>query len=269
MQKSQKPGFAFLADIEKAFGSVCRNFIEAPLKSMIFGSYFVSWFITLHNKSTAKIIINGFLSDYFDIRSGVRQGCPWAPLLFLAATEPLACSIRDSQIGIDLLDGRIAYKGYANDTCCYVSHLQEIEKLFQIFQVYKEVSGLKLNESKSSVIPLGSSLGSPPPLNICCKRLAPGDHEAILGIQVGSLIAGSTFPLIRQAGFGPLLSILGALCTPDSRFATWVAGNPANRARRLGFLPSYKLADLAASELTDFLTFGFACPGFDFFIGGW
>jgi hypothetical protein len=81
-------------------------------------------------------------------------------------------------------------------------------------------------------------------------------------------MTGSTFPLIKQAGFGPLLSILGALCTPVSQFATWVAGNPANRARRLGFSASYKFADLAGSYLKDFLTFGLTCTFFTFFLRG-
>ena len=72
LQKHQKPGFAFLADIEKAFDSVCRDFLEASLRNLNFGDYFISWFLTLHNQSTAKIIINGFLSNAFPISSGVR-----------------------------------------------------------------------------------------------------------------------------------------------------------------------------------------------------
>lgn len=49
--KCQKPGFAFLADIEKAFDSVCsvcRDFLEASLRDLNFGYYFISWFLTLH-----------------------------------------------------------------------------------------------------------------------------------------------------------------------------------------------------------------------------
>jgi hypothetical protein len=76
MEKHHRPGFAFLADIEKAFDSVCRDFLEPSLRNFNFGEYFISWFITLHTKSTAKLIINGFLSNEFSIFLGVRQGCP-------------------------------------------------------------------------------------------------------------------------------------------------------------------------------------------------
>lgn len=187
MQRSQLPGFAFLADIEKAFDSVCREFLVASLSRMNFGDYFISWFLTLHCKFIARLIINGFLSKDFDILSGVRQGCPWAPLLFLAATEPLACNLRNSGIGIKTSSATFSYKGYADDTCCYLSDLSEIHKMLSIFQTYHEVSGLKLNELKSSLIPLGSSVGMVRPADITCKWLSPGDHESLFSVQVGCI----------------------------------------------------------------------------------
>jgi hypothetical protein len=60
MHNAQKSGFAFLADIEKAFDSVCRKFLQALLTRMNFGTYFISWFLILYNRSTAKLIINDF-----------------------------------------------------------------------------------------------------------------------------------------------------------------------------------------------------------------
>ena len=185
LHRNQLPGFAFLADIEKAFDSVCREFLVASLSKMNFGDFFISWFLTLHNKFTAKLIINGFLSESFDIHSGVRQGCPWAPLLFLAATEPLACNLRSSGIGIKIQNISFIYKGYADDTCCYLSDAAEVVDMLAVFSSYRAVSGLKLNELKSALIPLGKSVGMDRPANITCKWLSPGDHEPVLGIQVG------------------------------------------------------------------------------------
>lgn len=228
LQKHQKSGFAFLADIEKAFDSVCRDFLEASLVNLNFGDYFISWFLTLHNKSTAKIIINGFLSNDFPILSGVRQGCPWAPLLFLAATEPLACNIRKSGFGISLPHEKISYKGYADDTCCYISDMSEIRGIFDIFHTYKNVSGLKLNEGKSTMIPLGRSIGTQRPPNLPCKWLVPGDHEAILGIQVGSLYSDDAawnemikkFYRSIRTWIPKYLTIFGRICAVKSYIAS-------------------------------------------------
>jgi hypothetical protein len=37
MHNAQKSNFAFLADIEKAFDSICRDFLEASLRKLNFG----------------------------------------------------------------------------------------------------------------------------------------------------------------------------------------------------------------------------------------
>jgi hypothetical protein len=103
-----------------------RNFIARSLSAFGFGPKSISWFQLLHKDSTAQIIINGFLYDTFDIQSGVRQGCPWAPFLFLIGIEFLACALRSdaSLEGLLLSNGeRILYSGYADDTTLFVSKL--------------------------------------------------------------------------------------------------------------------------------------------------
>lgn len=117
--KTQKRGYAFLADWEKAYDRIDRGFLEQSLAAFGFGPTFCQWFRLLHKNSTAQVIVNGFLTDSFSVDSGVRQGCPWAPFLFLIGVEPLACALRqrnDIQ-GIVLPGGeKILYSGYADDT---------------------------------------------------------------------------------------------------------------------------------------------------------
>jgi hypothetical protein len=118
LEYKQRPGFAFLADIEKAYDSVCRTFLERCLSCFGFGDDFLRWFRILHSDTVARVTLTGFLSTSFKVVSGVRQGCPWAPLLFHCATESLACNIQDSYIsGICLPTAdALVYKGYADDT---------------------------------------------------------------------------------------------------------------------------------------------------------
>jgi hypothetical protein len=60
MQNPQRSGYAFLADIEKAFDSVSREFIERSVRCLNSGDFFISWFIILHKDSKARLIINNF-----------------------------------------------------------------------------------------------------------------------------------------------------------------------------------------------------------------
>jgi hypothetical protein len=70
LMKEVKPGFSFLADWEKAYDLVDRPFLKTCLEQFGFGDYFVRWFSRLHNNTTAKVIINGFLTKAFPVESG-------------------------------------------------------------------------------------------------------------------------------------------------------------------------------------------------------
>jgi len=59
--------------------------------------------------------------------------------------------------------------------------------MIKIFTSYKNIYGLKVNESKLPIIILNTCKGMLQPLKIFCNWLIPNDHETILNIQVGNL----------------------------------------------------------------------------------
>ena len=48
---------------------------------------------TIYEKPTAKIILNGENLKIFPLRSEIRQGCPFSPLLFNIVLEVLDMAI--------------------------------------------------------------------------------------------------------------------------------------------------------------------------------
>jgi hypothetical protein len=81
--KTVKPGLAFLADWEKAYDLADCSFLKENLCQFGFGPQFVQRFFVLHAGPVCKVILKSFQKDTFRIFSGVRQGCPLAPLLFM------------------------------------------------------------------------------------------------------------------------------------------------------------------------------------------
>jgi hypothetical protein len=90
--------------------------------------------------------------------------------------------------GIDLPDGKkLLYSGYADDTTLLLSSLEDLHKCVSTFNIYSKYSGMKLNLSKSTVIPLGAALENDPPHNFPFKYLPANEDETLLGVPVSRI----------------------------------------------------------------------------------
>ncbi|KAF1333391.1 Reverse transcriptase precursor, partial [Globisporangium splendens] len=99
---------ALLLDFAKAYDSLDRSFLAQALQHLGFPLKIVRLVKVLHSQTTYKFIVNGFLSRKYNVTSGIRQGCPLAPLLFILALEVLYRKIEASDeihgIGVRICD---------------------------------------------------------------------------------------------------------------------------------------------------------------------
>ena len=86
-----------LIDFEKAFDTVNWIFLHKTLSKFNLGDTFKKWIKLLYNNIQSTVINNGYFSPYFNLRRGVRQGCPISAYLFLLVVETLAISIRSNK----------------------------------------------------------------------------------------------------------------------------------------------------------------------------
>ena len=67
------------------------------LERMNFGETFVNYVKLMYSNVTAKIEINGELTEEVETTRGMRQGCPLSPLLFICVLELMAIEIRSNK----------------------------------------------------------------------------------------------------------------------------------------------------------------------------
>ena len=82
-----KEAYLFLIDLRKAYDTLDRSFLFRTLSHFGFPETFVRTVRLLPENSHMQLYINGLFGPHIPLRSGVRQGCPLAPQLFICAIE--------------------------------------------------------------------------------------------------------------------------------------------------------------------------------------
>ena len=152
------PGMAIFIDFKKAFDSVDWNFLAKVLEAFNFGPQIRKWIRTFYTDINSCVINNGYASEFFNLQRGVRQGCPLSGILFVLCAEILAQAIRNNNNikGIQIYNKEYKISQYADDTTAFVSDAKSAENLFETLRIFRDVSGLELNKSKTEGMWLGS-----------------------------------------------------------------------------------------------------------------
>lgn len=83
-------GLVTSLDYAMAFDTLDRDFLYKSLHSLGFGETILGWIRLMYSGAEACILNNGHSSGWFMLESGLRQGCPASPHLFVLAVESTA-----------------------------------------------------------------------------------------------------------------------------------------------------------------------------------
>ena len=152
-------GLMVACDYRQAFDSLEHEFIFAAMRAYNFGDDMIQWIKLLYSEAYLAIINNGFTSSWFKCTSGTFQGSPASGLIFALALEILAIRIRENTnikgILVDGVETKLSL--YADDMILYTADKISAETAIQTIKQFGEISGLWLNERKSSLMWLGAA----------------------------------------------------------------------------------------------------------------
>lgn len=120
-----------------------------------FSEKWISWTSSLYRDAESSILVKGNRLPSFPVQRSVRQGCPMAPYLYLFFSDILTYMINDRIYeirGLTLPDGSsVSIQCFADDTALFLQGSPEnLQKAFDVIQLFCEASGAKLNWHKSS-----------------------------------------------------------------------------------------------------------------------
>ena len=96
IQVNNKTGAVVALDYTKAFDTINKKFLVEVFKIAGFGPEFIQWVTVLMDGTESCVSYCGWLSAFFPVDTGIRQGCLFPPLAFVLAVELLAHKIRQS-----------------------------------------------------------------------------------------------------------------------------------------------------------------------------
>ena len=155
-----RKGMMIFLDMEKAFDRVSFKFLRKALRAVGFGENFVSWVSMMYNEDNApkrRMYVNGYYSHWFRIQSGVAQGCPLSPLLFLLVAEALKLALEDNDniTGIQVGDTTSLISRFADDSTLLLGNKKSYYHALRTVRKWGYATGMKENISKRQGLALG------------------------------------------------------------------------------------------------------------------
>ena len=164
--RRKENGILCKLDIEKAYDHIRWDFLLQIMERMGFGSKWISWIKWCISTASFSILVNGSSTGFFRSSRGLRQGDPLSPYLFVIGMEALSGMLKravegnfisgcriSGRVGGDIV---ISHLLYADDTILFCeANSEQLMYLRWTLMWFEAFSGLKINLTKSVIIPLG------------------------------------------------------------------------------------------------------------------
>ncbi|CAI5946852.1 unnamed protein product [Closterium sp. NIES-65] len=178
------PLLVLTVDIRKAYDLVDREFMYQCLSYLGLPSDFITWVRLLHTDTSTRVLVNNHPGPDFPVRSGVRQGCPLAPLLFICVIEVLHRHLSSALPGFAFSNHQRRLAAcYADDISIFLNSDSELHTASQLLDSFALVSGEQPNWNKCSILPFNiphQQIMHAGPIPV----RQPEDAERILGVFV-------------------------------------------------------------------------------------
>lgn len=147
-------------DFRKAFDTLEWPFLMAVMTARGFPARWIGWVNSLWTTSSSRIIVNSKESAPFTHKRGLRQGDLLSPMLFNLAVDVFQMMI---QVAVGILQRPLTQKveesiialQYADDTAVVArADISTLITFKLVLRLFSAVSGLQVNYSKSSFIPI-------------------------------------------------------------------------------------------------------------------
>ena len=141
-------------DFYKAFDTVEHPFIFEALQHFGFEENFRNIINVLYTNINSCVSLAHGTSPRFDVKRGIRQGCPISPFLFLLAAELLNVFMVNcvDVEGIKIGENVLTISQLADDTCLFLKDELQVPIVIDALGMFSLASGLYINKHKCDIM---------------------------------------------------------------------------------------------------------------------
>lgn len=192
LDETDEDGLIIACDFEKAFDRASWSYLHAAIDALGFGDGMKGILKTMYTHDAPplrQVRCNGIRSETFAIASGVPQGCPTSPLVFLLVAEALTRAVASDEKLKGVVLGGHEHKitQFADDTQLILRGYKQMPRMWKILKEYEEATGMRANAKKFEGLRCGALRRKPVPLvpelgTAMIRWARPGEYVRILGI---------------------------------------------------------------------------------------
>jgi len=139
-------------DLKKAYDSVNRALLFDKLEQLGISSKMIRALRSLYNNVQSCIKLNGSLTDWFSVNTGLKQGCIISPLLFNIYINELIDAIKALNVGIDIGNEKVCILLYADDVVFLCENEKDLQKMLNTLESWCYSNKINVNLEKSKIV---------------------------------------------------------------------------------------------------------------------
>jgi hypothetical protein len=106
----------------------------------------------LYSNIECSVRLNGNMTDWFNVDSGLKEGCILSSIMFNIYVNSLIDDINALNIGIDIDNEKLAILLYADDVVLLAENEKDLQKIMDVFNFWCTNNALYVNVNKFNIM---------------------------------------------------------------------------------------------------------------------
>ena len=154
-QELQAPVYINFVDFSKTFKCIIRERLRDITRQYGIPDIFIRTFKALYYQSSSCVTEGGRFSSWFEVKSGVRHGCPMSGFIFVLIMDWVMRHINDRRRGLRwIFTSVLDDLDYADDVALMSSRFADLQEKTERLAATADIVGLKINPRETKVLRL-------------------------------------------------------------------------------------------------------------------